>query len=226
MQELDIRSRPRCFLADLCVPVLNRYDLLEAMIDSLSMSTVQPDCIHVVDNGKRPGDVFHALSRRREGVKTDVFEPLAPMGLASCWNWFITRTNGERFIVNDDLEFAPDSLEKMLATDGHFVSGLADTNAFSCFLLRDSCVIKIGLFDETISPGYAYFEDLDYRERMLLEGVKITPCKCGVQHKGSQTVKAMTAEQMQRHHKRFYIAQENFIAKWGYLPDGMVRQQA
>ncbi len=213
-------------MVSVCVPVLNRYDLLAEMIESLSKGSVQPDVIAVIDNGKRPADLFYALSRRREGVKTDVFEPHKSMGLAACWNWFIMHERGERFIVNDDVTFAPDSIEKMIATPGDFVSGLAGTNAFSCFLIRDACVTKVGYFDDAISPDYAYFEDLDYLERMRLADVSITPCECGITHKGSQTTKKMTDEQLKDHHRRFVLAQENYISKWGCLPPGVERQQA
>ena len=36
----------------LCVPVLNRYDLLREMLLSLRESDLQPDLVQVIDNGQ------------------------------------------------------------------------------------------------------------------------------------------------------------------------------
>lgn len=200
----------------LCVPVLKRYDLLRNMLASIMAGTVRPR-IHVIDNGRD--------SKRLRAAVGDhivsVFVPDEPMGLAAAWNWFIESVPEERIIVNDDLIFAPRSLEQMLAADGECVSALAGTNAFSCFLIRDSCVSKVGLFDEEISPGYAYFEDCDYAERMALIGLEITAVECGVVHIGSQTIALNDGPEWKRHHERFAVAKANFMAKWGKLPEGM-----
>lgn len=199
----------------LCVPVLKRYDLLHDMMRSLDTGMVRPSIVYVVDNGRNYEKVHPALA----GYPFIVHTPDAPMSLAASWNWFIENVPEERLICNDDLLFAPDSLEKMVNTPGDFVSALAGTNACSCFLLRDSCVDKVGTFDETISPGYAYFEDCDYVERMVKQKIRITGVECGVQHLGSQTLASFTPEEMNIHHQRFQIAQANFIMKWGRLPD-------
>jgi GT2 family glycosyltransferase len=82
------------------------------------------------------------------------------------------------------------------------------------------CVERVGLFDEEISPGYAYFEDCDYVERMLLEKVRITPAHdAGVTHGGSKTLEAASQAEMQEHHRRFLLAKANFEKKWGRGPN-------
>ncbi len=82
----------------------------------------------------------------------------------------------------------------------------------------DSCIEKIGMFDESISPGYAYFEDCDYVERMIMAGVPITGVNCGVEHLGSQTLERNSPAEWTAHHEKFLIAQENFVKKWGRTP--------
>lgn len=197
--------------AHVCIPTLKRYDLLANLLDSLTRSTAKP-VVHIIDNGGR-------FDRSRDyGFDVHV-EPVGPMGLASAWNWFIKNVPEERFICNDDITFAPNSLEEMMKVPGDFVSALPGSNACSCFLLRDSCVEKVGLFDEEISPGYAYFEDCDYVERMIMNKIPITGIICGVDHVGSQTLAANDANEWNEHHRRFLLAQQNFVAKWGRMPN-------
>lgn len=200
-----------------CVPVLKRYDLLRNLLLSLGSSTVRPTMVHIVDNGLDPARMH--VTRAVCDFSTDVFQPNEPMGVAESWNWFIDHVPEERIICNDDLVFAADSIEKLIATEGAFVSALPGSNACSCFLLRDECISKVGQFDETISPGYAYFEDCDYVERMIEQKIPITGCECGVVHIGSQTIAVNDAEAWQKHNDRFLLAQNNFVKKWGRLPN-------
>lgn len=212
LQEPDYLKR-----IHVCVPVLKRYDLLRNMLLSLDAGTVRPTKVVVVDNGRN-----HArMAAVRAEVPCDVYTPSEPMGLAESWNWFIDNVPEERVIVNDDIEFGPQSLEKLVSTEGEFVSGLAGSNACSCFVLRDSCVERVGRFDEAISPGYAYFEDCDYIERMMVAQprVHLIAVECGVTHKGSQTTASYSPQEWGEHHRRFLAAQDNFVRKWGRMPD-------
>ena len=200
--------------AHVCVPVLKRYDRLRKLIASLATSSVSPS-IHIIDNGRSAERLAWAIDGSALLIQT--YEPPQPMGVAESWNWFIKQTDGERIIANDDIEFAPESLAAFLAMPGDIV-GHAGINLCSCFLLRDSCVEKVGLFDETISPGYAYFEDCDYAERIAIAGAVRVNVSCDIQHAGSQTPATFTEEEWREHSRRFAIAQDNFIAKWGFHP--------
>jgi GT2 family glycosyltransferase len=206
-----------------CVPVLKRYDLLAKLLESLEASTVLPDAVYIIDNGRSP----KKLAGYMGPLTLMIHEPSAPLGVAASWNWFINHVDEDRLIVNDDVTFGPSSLERIRETPGDLVSGLFHAHAaFSCFLIRDSCIRTVGTFDETISPGYAYFEDCDYEERMGAAGILITPSDCGVEHVKSQTLAVASAEELADHHRRFIIAQENFLRKWGRLPYGVERQTA
>ena len=200
-----------------CVPVLKRYDLLRNMLLSLTTGSLKPFAFYIIDNGQNAANINAAV----EGIfpVPHVFVPARPMGLASAWNWFIAHVPQERLICNDDLLFARDSLERLASIPGDFVSGLPGSNACSCFLLRDSCVAKVGVFDESISPGYAYFEDCDYVERMIMHGIPISGTDVGLVHVGSATLGANTVDEWNEHHRKFSLAQENFRAKWGRLPN-------
>jgi GT2 family glycosyltransferase len=196
-----------------CVPVLKRYDLLRELLVSLSRSDLPVDMIHVVDNGRNSVSIkaaFEGLS-----LRSDVYTPLRPMGVAETWNWFIKNTTAERLITNDDVTFAPRSLGEIWASPAPFVSC---TFGFSCFLIRDSCVDRVGMFDESISPGYAYFEDMDYLRRMRLAGVIDAVVECGVKHVQGATLAAYSPEELDDHHRKFQLAQANYTAKWRGKP--------
>lgn len=198
-----------------CVPVLKRYDLLKEMLLSLARGNVRPDMVHVIDNGRRGALLSKALWTI--GLPFDVYMPDKPMGVAAAWNSFIANVPEERVIVNDDVVFAPDSLGRLVASDADLI--WAKGVGFSCFVLRDACVEKVGLFDAEISPGYGYYEDEDYLQRIDGHGtrapiVRLDDVECGVRHVHSGTLKGCTREEVEEHHRKFKIAQNNYIKKW------------
>lgn len=193
-----------------CVPVMKRYDLLEKLIYSLNESEQPPAHVWIIDNGRDAGRTKRAT--RDCVAPLEVYRPNAQIGLAAAWNWFIENTPGERLITNDDIIFAPYSLEQIFASQADFVScGFG----FSCFMIRDACVKRVGFFDETISPGYAYFEDMDYYRRMRLEDIDDAIVMCDVIHAHSATPQRYSESEWHAHHKKFLRAQMNYEAKWG-----------
>lgn len=197
---------------NVCIPVLKRYDLLRDLLVSLESSTIKSD-IHIIDNGRDSVRLHRAL----DGRTANIYVPDAAMGVAESWNWFIDNVSEERVISNDDVTFAPDSLEKLTAPKADLI--WAAGCGFSCFVIRDSCIAKIGMFDESISPGYGYYEDEDYLQRLDGRGTR-TPSavaaevECGAIHAKSQTLSTNTSAEMEEHHRKFWIAQTNYINKW------------
>lgn len=202
-------------MVHVCIPILRRYDLARNLLESLKSSTV-PYEVHIINNGR---DVSRIGVLTINYMIEDVFTPEVPMGVAESWNWFIENVPEERVIVNDDVLFAPDSLERMIASPNALAWSYEA--GFSCFLIRDECVKTVGLFDEAISPGYAYYEDEDYMQRVNGKGTKpsLVACghvECGVEHPvQSQTLKAATRKELGEHHKKFMLARANFAKKWG-----------
>jgi hypothetical protein len=199
----------------LCVPVLKRYDLFALMIRSLETSTLRPT-VHVIDNGRSP----ERLVVRTSSLHIHVHVPSVPLGVASSWNWFLENVPEERIISNDDVIFSHDSLQKMAETLGDLV--WAEGCGFSCFLIRDTCIEKLGKFDETISPGYGYYEDEDYLQRLDGRGTRAASAiaanvDCGVRHLRSQTLYASSIAEQHEHHRKFKIAQQNYARKWNVV---------
>lgn len=202
-------------MINICVPVLRRYDLLREMVRSCRASNVQPDNYYIIDNGKNKHKLLQALGDLDLSVK--VHTPAESLGVAASWNWFIRHVSEERVIVNDDITFGPDSLELLLASKADLV--WAKGCGFSCYVLRDACVAKLGLFDEAISPGYGYYEDEDYLQRLDGRGTRAPSAvaeevKCGVLHHKSATLQAASHAELLEHHRKFKIAQGNYVKKW------------
>jgi len=201
---------------NICVPVLKRYDLLRELVKSCRASNVRPDNYYIINNGRNQTALMNALGDFDITIK--VHTPAKPLGVAESWNWFIKHVPEERVIVNDDITFAPESLELLLASKADLI--WAGGCGFSCFVLRDSCVEKIGTFDEMISPGYGYYEDEDYLQRLDGRGTKprnadAEEVKCGVIHHKSGTLEVASHLETLEHHRKFLIAQRNYAEKYG-----------
>lgn len=200
---------------NVCVPVLRRYDLLQTLLLSLQESTIKPHCVHIINNGQDGARLRAALAST--SLATDIYTPNTPMGVAESWNWFINNVSEERIISNDDITFAPDSIARLIAPGADLI--WAEGCGFSCYVIRDSCVAKLGLFDEEISPGYGYYEDEDYLQRLDGRGTRepsawAVNVPSGVRHEHSATLKAASHADTLEHHRKFKIAQANYIKKW------------
>ncbi len=202
---------------NICVTVFNRYDLLKLLVDSIRKSIIVPTDLWIIDRGHDHEQLLMALGERIPGVEIHHVN-LDGQCLAAAWNWFIKNVPEDRILASDDIIFYPETIGLFVNTPGEFV-GMDDgkSSSFACFLIRDSCVEKVGLFDEQISPDYLYFEDCDYGVRMHSAGVPIHTVK-RIIHANSQSLVKKTDAQKEEHNRRFLIAQENFVKKWGRLP--------
>lgn len=207
-------------MINICVPVLKRYDLLRELVKSCRSSNTRPSNYYIIDNGINHPALMKALGDFDITIK--VHTPEKNLGVAASWNWFIKHVPEERVIVNDDIIFAPDSLDLLVGSKASLV--WAKGCGFSCFVLRDVCVEKIGMFDETISPGYGYYEDEDYLQRLDGRGTRerVTTAEeidSGVTHPKSSTLQASSHEELLEHHRKFKIAQANYAKKHGVEAD-------
>lgn len=204
----------------LCIPTLRRYDLLVKCILSAENGTYVPDRYLIVDNGGkfRIEDYHPTISE-----KIDVVTPGYNLGVAAAWNLMIKQTDDIRIICNDDVKFYDNTIFVMCHNFDRskiiFPGQMERTNAFSCFLLPNYVVEKIGLFDETISPNYAYFEDNDYDFRIREQSeIGFYDVACGYEHYGSATIRSMSKKEHDEHNRKFELARANFRKKWGRLP--------
>jgi GT2 family glycosyltransferase len=169
-------------LENLIVPVLNRYDLLQRMLDSVD---VQVEHLLVIDNGTG-SDLF--FSDKFQNVT--VLDMPANFGVSGSWNLGIKSfPYAQRwFIISNDVQFNPGALEQLAQARRDEITLTARFPHWQAFALGDEAVSDIGLFDESLFP--AYFEDNDYTRRAEFVGVNIRRLEIDVSHENSSTIKA------------------------------------
>ncbi len=202
------------------IPTLNRYDLLELTIQSAEKGTVVPDKYFIVDNGGQfqRNDFYNSL-----GDRLEVNHYGHNLGVAGSWNKIIQSTPEIRIISNDDVEFFEDSIELLVRSYDTeaitYPAGIPAANSFSCYVMPNSIVERVGYFDEQISPRYAYFEDNDYHRRMIIAGVSLVGVgNCRLGHSVSSTLQNYTKLEREKHNEKFKLAKQNYIRKWGGEP--------
>ena len=169
-------------LENLIVPVLNRYDLLQRMLDSVD---VQVDHLLVIDNG-----IGADLSFSDKFDKVTVLAMPANLGVAGSWNLGIKSfPYAQRwFIASNDVVFEPGALEMLSQARRDEITLTGQPPHWQAFALGDEAVNDIGLFDESLFP--AYFEDNDYMRRAEFVGVNIRRLDLKLRHDNSSTIKA------------------------------------
>lgn len=193
------------------VPVLNRYDLLFRLIESLAGVPFA-----IVDNGGKMPEHLDRLRElaRRCGLAAIAEQPEAPRSVAASWNHVLmTYPRHDVVLCNDDVVVAPGGIDLLRSHPEPLV--LAQD--FSCFLHRPEATAAIGYYDETFSP--AYFEDNDYAHRARIAGVPIGRAEgVTLPTEGSSTRAAMTEIQRKALDQDFEKNKRYYFAKWGGFP--------
>ena len=185
-------------LENLIVPVLNRYDLLQRMLDSVDVTV---DHLLVIDNGTGANLTFNDNFR-----KVTVLDLPANQGVSGSWNLGIKSFPYAHrwFIVSNDVVFEPGALEMLAQARRDEITLTGDAPHWQAFALGDEAVNDIGLFDESLFP--AYFEDNDYMRRAEFIGVNIRRLDLKLRHDNSSTIKAGYQEK----NAKTYIKNESY----------------
>jgi GT2 family glycosyltransferase len=185
-------------LENLIVPVLNRYDLLQRMLNSVD---VPVDHLLVIDNGTGADLTFNDNFR-----KVTVLDLPANQGVSGSWNLGIKSFPYAHrwFIVSNDVVFEPGALEMLAQARRDEITLTGDAPHWQAFALGDEAVNDIGLFDESLFP--AYFEDNDYMRRAEFVGVNIRRLDLKLRHDNSSTIKAGYQEK----NAKTYIKNEGY----------------
>jgi len=135
------------------VPILNRYDLLESMLNSINYPI---DNILIIDNGG---------SFKTEKENTTVLNMPANLGLSASWNLGIKCYPHSKYwlFASADTVWTEDSLKQIDEISGSDKLILTNDD-YGCFSVGENIIEKIGLFDEYFYP--IYFEDNDFHERV------------------------------------------------------------
>lgn len=143
----------------LIIPVINRFDLLELVLDSIDYPV---DNILIIDNS-------NSYKTNRENVH--VLNMPANLGVAGSWNLGIKCFPHSSYwmIGSNDNVWIPGSM-KMLHNESNENSLTLSNEDWNTFSIGCNIIKKIGLFDENYYP--AYHEDTDYLERIRLHNMK------------------------------------------------------
>ncbi len=157
------------------VPILNGADHLERLLASLSCRI---GTLALVDNSGGPGPVADLLAGlERHGHpwvdRVRIARPFANLGVAASWNLILRSFPQASFclMLNHDVVLASGALELALQRidpkSPQWLGLLDGSAAFSAFLITALAWNRIGWFEQAFHP--AYFEDLDYRERLAAD---------------------------------------------------------
>jgi GT2 family glycosyltransferase len=191
-------------LENLIVPVLNRYDLLQRMLDSVD---VPVEHLLIIDNGLGTD----TLEISDKFAKVTHLRMPANLGVAGSWNLGIKSFPYAHrwFIVSNDVVFQAGALEKLSEARRDEITLTADAPNWQAFALGDEAVTNLGLFDEC---GFypAYFEDNDYIRRAQFAGVNIRKLDIDLHHDNSSTIKS---GYQSKNDKTFFANQRYYQSK-------------
>ena len=159
------------------IPILNRYDLLENVLESINYPV---DNILIIDNGGE-------YKTNRDVTVLNMPENL---GMSASWNlgiklypkssyWLFASADtvwGDTALKEIDEHSGPDKL-------------ILTNDSYGCFSVGENVIEKVGLFDEYFYP--IYFEDNDFHERVARLCPENTIVSTSIQtapESGSQTI--------------------------------------
>jgi GT2 family glycosyltransferase len=183
------------------VPTLNRYDLLDSMLDNINYPV---ENILVIDNGN--------------GYKTDknvtVLNMPANLGMSASWNLGIKLYPHSKYwlFASADTTWGENSLKEIDDASGSDKLVLTD-DAYGCFSVGENVIDSVGLFDEYFYP--IYFEDNDFHERVSRicpEGTIVATSISTKPTSGSQTINS-DSNLMNRNHETFLKNKEYYDFK-------------
>jgi hypothetical protein len=180
------------------VPVLNRYDLLQRMFDSVDEPIGR---IYVIDNGGGLQD--ETITYPWDVRSIHVADYGYNTGVASGWNHIIRANIGARWwcIANNDIIIEPgalarlvDSMESDAPTLARVVMGNEASwgNHFGVFGINAAFIDTVGWFDENLIPIYWEDTDLIMRiEKLKSQGVELNlpMIPSNTHHDGNQSWK-------------------------------------
>lgn len=162
------------------VPVINRPDLLSALLRSID---VPVERLVIVDNGDCTDDLGLPAGA--------VVRPPANLGVAASWNFIIRTTPAAPWwcIANADAELTGGDLARLAGEmerpGPRWVGMNGDWRVFG---INADAIECVGFFDEGFHP--CYVEDADMEYRCTLAGVPWYTISAGATHLGSAAIRS------------------------------------
>jgi len=167
----------------LIVPVLNRFDLLKRMLESIDVEAT----VYVINNANFE-ERFHYSNERL--VDLHWIDLPSNLGVASSWNLGIKMLPFESrwFITSADCVFAPGDLTLLQTAKSDALTLCDKFPYYQTFVVGEEIVKTVGLFDEGLHP--IYFEDNDYERRIAKAGLRVDRLPLQLQHDNSSTIRS------------------------------------
>ena len=164
----------------LIVPVLNRFDLLKRMVESIDVEAT----VYVINNSAEKQDFEY------DNPFVDMHWVNLPsnLGVASSWNLGIKMLPFESrwFISSADCWFRPGDLNLLQTAKTDALTLCTKFPYYQTFAVGEEIVKSIGLFDESLHP--IYFEDNDYELRLGKAGLRVDHLPLQLGHDNSSTI--------------------------------------
>jgi GT2 family glycosyltransferase len=164
----------------LIVPVLNRFDLLQRMIESIDVEAT----VYVINNSGIRQDF------RYNNPLVSIWWVDVPsnLGVASSWNLGIKMLPFESrwFISSADCWFRPGDLTLLETAKTDALTLCDKFPYYQTFVVGEDIVKTVGLFDEGLHP--IYFEDNDYERRIDYAGMRVDRLPLQLGHDNSSTI--------------------------------------
>lgn len=166
----------------LIVPVLNRFDLLKRMVESIDVATT----VYVINNSGVKQDFEYS----NELVEIHWVDLPSNLGVASSWNLGIKMLPFEScwFFSSADTWYEPGALSLLQTAKPDAITLSESFPHWQTFAVGEQVVERIGLFDEGFHP--AYFEDDDYLWRAEKFSVRVDYLPLNLHHDNSSTLKS------------------------------------
>ena len=164
----------------LIVPVLNRFDLLVRMIESIDIEAT----VYVINNSGR----HWPLKINNPLVTLWWVDVPSNLGVASSWNLGIKMLPFESrwFFTSADCYFEHGDLTLLNTAKPDALTLCDKFPYYQTFAVGEEIVKSIGLFDESLHP--IYFEDNDFERRINQAGLRVDRLPLQLGHDNSSTI--------------------------------------
>jgi O-antigen biosynthesis protein len=225
----------------LICPVRNGLHLTRKAIKTFKAQDIEGGVDIIVIYNQSTDGTSEYLQTQHD-IATMHFNP--PLSVAASWNralqWVFHAGAEYALVVNNDVEFRPDTYRHLVADGGGFVTAVGTRDPekikppeagnpyylapdpskkrphpdFSCYLIRRETYERVGEFDENFLIGYC--EDSCYHVRMHRAGIHAEALELPFLHHGAQTIRYADPGEVRKIQIQADKNREYFRKKYGF----------